>query len=232
MTTPPPRTSTWSTPPHTSDTPTRPRWPGLSAPPSNAASASNSSARLSPTPSARKTARGCGGGYKTRWKPPALLRAGPADSMSWNPCSTFRCSPSMTRRTVAPACGPDLPARARLRGVKAVPTGPLARYALCSRALRPAARQAARIADLDPRERNPHRSVLVRAVELVHALEEAAVLVDHFEPPPPSLRCPPRVGRGLSAVESPSGLLYQRYDLAADGTVTAARLALEHVYQP
>ena len=98
-----------------------------------------------------------------------------------------------------PRADPAHPTRARLHGVKAVLTGPLARYALCARALRPAARDAARAAGLEPRERDPHRSVLIRAVELVHVLEEAIDLADRFEPPPPTRPLTPRAGHGIWA---------------------------------
>jgi coenzyme F420-reducing hydrogenase alpha subunit len=117
--------------------------------------------------------------------------------------------------------------RAALRGSRATLTGPLARNALCARLLHPAARGAADRAKLTADERNPYRSALIRAVELVHALEEAEALIEHYEPadpPPRRSTTEPGQGRGSCATESPSGLLYQRYDLKPDGTVGTARL--------
>jgi hypothetical protein len=116
-------------------------------------------------------------------------------------------------------------ARAVLRGAKAALTGPLARNALTHQSLHPLARNAARSAGLDADERNPLRVVLIRAVELVHALEEALALLESYEPPSSArVEVAPRAGRGIAATEAPSGLLYQRYDLQADGTVTAVRM--------
>jgi len=123
--------------------------------------------------------------------------------------------------------GPLRTGRAALRGSKATLTGPLARNALCARLLHPAARSSADRAKLTAAERNPYRSALIRAVELVHALEEAEALIEHYEPADPPPRRPttePGQGRGSCATESPSGLLYQRYDLKPDGTVGTARL--------
>ncbi|HTJ70918.1 MAG TPA: hypothetical protein VL551_25475 [Actinospica sp.] len=124
-----------------------------------------------------------------------------------------------------PRSAPNHPRRAVLRGTKAALTGPLARYALCGRALRPAALRAAAQAGLTPDERNPYRSALVRAVELVHVLEEAAALIDRFPPTGPEhLVSTARPGRGVAAAESPAGIVYQRYDLLPDGTVRTARV--------
>jgi coenzyme F420-reducing hydrogenase alpha subunit len=124
-----------------------------------------------------------------------------------------------------PRSAPSHPRRAVLRGTKAALTGPLARYALCGRSLRPAALRAASQAELAPGERNPYRSALIRAVELVHALEEAAAVIDQFPPTGPEhLVSTARAGRGIAAAESPAGLVYQRYDLLPDGTVGAARV--------
>ncbi|MFF3744290.1 Ni/Fe hydrogenase subunit alpha [Streptomyces kronopolitis] len=109
-------------------------------------------------------------------------------------------------------------------------TGTLARYALSGRWLPPDVRQAARQAGLgDPREgavcRNPFRSIVVRAVEVLYAVGEALRLIDAYEPPPrPYLDVPPRAGTGHGATEAPRGLLYHRYRLDAAGTVTDASL--------
>jgi sulfhydrogenase subunit alpha len=122
------------------------------------------------------------------------------------------------------AARPEHP-RAVLRGSKAALTGPLARYALAGPALNPLARRAAQQAGLAAQERNPFRTILIRAVELVHAIEETATLLERYEQPdPPFVAITPRPGRGLSASETPSGLLYQRYDLLADGRVGAVRI--------
>ena len=52
-------------------------------------------------------------------------------------------------------------------------TGPLARYTLNSTQLSPVARQAAAAAGLGATCRNPFRSIVVRAVEVVYAVDEA-----------------------------------------------------------
>uniref|UniRef100_UPI000FCA128D Ni/Fe hydrogenase subunit alpha n=1 Tax=Actinacidiphila soli TaxID=2487275 RepID=UPI000FCA128D len=104
-------------------------------------------------------------------------------------------------------------------------TGSLARYAVNSPLLSRPARQAAREAGLGPVCRNPNRSIVVRAVEVVYAVDEAMRIIDAYEPPPrPSVDVPPRAGTGHGATEAPRGLLYHRYTLDADGTVTDARL--------
>ncbi|MGW3989201.1 Ni/Fe hydrogenase subunit alpha [Streptomyces sp. NPDC004830] len=109
-------------------------------------------------------------------------------------------------------------------------TGPLARFAVSGRLLSGAAREAAREAGLgDPALgmvcRNPYRSVLVRAVEVVYAVDEALRLIAAYEPPArPHVDVPARAGTGHGATEAPRGLLYHRYRLDAEGTVVDAVL--------
>ncbi|OIK25106.1 Ni/Fe hydrogenase subunit alpha [Streptomyces malaysiense] len=109
-------------------------------------------------------------------------------------------------------------------------TGPLARYAVNGRWLHPVAAEAARAAGLgDPaagaRCDNPFRSIVVRAVEVVQAVEEGLRIIDGYERPGrPAVEVPPREGAGFGATEAPRGLLYHRYALAEDGTVTEARI--------
>lgn len=118
---------------------------------------------------------------------------------------------------------------ARLDGRRHL-TGALARFAVGGRLLSPTALEAAHAAGLgDPREgavcRNPFRSVLVRAVEVVYAVDEALRIIDAYEPPPrPFTEVPPAAGIGHGATEAPRGLLYHRYTLGADGILTDARL--------
>jgi coenzyme F420-reducing hydrogenase alpha subunit len=114
---------------------------------------------------------------------------------------------------------------ARLAGRGRYLTGPLARYALSRQWLSPVAREAADRAGLGAECRNPFRSIVVRAVELVYAIEEALRLIAAYEPPQPAAApCPPRAGVGYGATEAPRGTLFHRYEIAADGTVASARI--------
>ncbi|MGW1168945.1 Ni/Fe hydrogenase subunit alpha [Streptomyces sp. NPDC002550] len=109
-------------------------------------------------------------------------------------------------------------------------TGPLARYAINGQWLHPVAAEAAREAGLgDPVAGatcdNPFRSIAVRAIEVVQAVEEALRIIDGYERPPrPAVEVPPRRGVGVGATEAPRGLLYHRYALTEDGTLTEARI--------
>jgi sulfhydrogenase subunit alpha len=114
---------------------------------------------------------------------------------------------------------------ARLHGTDPYLTGPLARYSLNSAALSPLAAGAARAAGLGPVCRNPFRSIIVRAVEVTYAVEEALRIIDSWEgADAPSVTVTPRAGTGYGATEAPRGLLYHRYRLDADGTITDARI--------
>ncbi|AXE24262.1 Ni/Fe hydrogenase subunit alpha [Streptomyces globosus] len=118
-------------------------------------------------------------------------------------------------------------------------TGSLARWAVSGHLLSPTALEAAREAGLgDPPAppgaggtgrgsacRNPYRSILVRAVEVLYAVEEALRIIGAYEPPPhPYVEVPARAGTGHGATEAPRGLLYHRYALDDGGRVTDARL--------
>ncbi|BBX73055.1 Ni/Fe hydrogenase subunit alpha [Mycobacterium shinjukuense] len=104
-------------------------------------------------------------------------------------------------------------------------TGPLARYSLNSSALTPIAAQAAARAGLSAQCRNPFRSIIVRAVEVVYAIEEALRLIDDYQRPArPFVEVPPRPGVGHGVSEAPRGLLYHRYRIDTDGLVSAATI--------
>ena len=116
-----------------------------------------------------------------------------------------------------------LHARIRERGTYL--TGPLARYALASQALRPLALDAAREAGLGPVCRNPFQSIVVRSVELVQACDEALAIIDAYEQPDaPAVEVTPRRAVGHGATEAPRGLLYHRYEIDEDGTILDAKI--------
>jgi coenzyme F420-reducing hydrogenase alpha subunit len=103
--------------------------------------------------------------------------------------------------------------------------GPLARYALGGEHLNPLAREAADAAGLGRVVRNPFRSIVVRMVEVLHALEEAVALIDTYEPPDPSrVTVEPRQATGHGWSEAPRGLLYHRYRLDGDGVIEDASI--------
>ncbi|MCK2215924.1 nickel-dependent hydrogenase large subunit [Actinomadura sp. ATCC 31491] len=115
--------------------------------------------------------------------------------------------------------------RARLDGRPGYLTGPLARYALNAGRLSPAAARAAAEAGLGPVCRNPYRTIVVRAVETVHACEEALRLLAAYTPPdPPALPVEPRAGVGHGASEAPRGTLYHRYRVDEAGLITEAAI--------
>jgi coenzyme F420-reducing hydrogenase alpha subunit len=114
---------------------------------------------------------------------------------------------------------------ARLAGRDAYLTGPLARYALNASRLGPLASEAAAAAGLAAVVTNPFRSIVVRAVELVFACDEALSLVEAYEPPdPPAEPVAARAGWGTGVTEAPRGLLLQRYELDAAGIIGSARI--------
>jgi coenzyme F420-reducing hydrogenase alpha subunit len=103
--------------------------------------------------------------------------------------------------------------------------GPLARLAHGYGELSPLAREAAVDAGLDLGERNPFRSIVVRAVELVYAADEALrLVVDYEEPDAPAVEVEPRAGVGYGCTEAPRGILYHRYELDGDGTILDAKI--------
>jgi len=101
--------------------------------------------------------------------------------------------------------------------------GPMARYNLNFDRLSPAARAAAVSAGLGPECRNPFKSIIVRAVEVVHACEEAIGLIESYRRPAvPAVAVEPRAGVGHGWTEAPRGLLWHRYELDGDGTILEA----------
>jgi sulfhydrogenase subunit alpha len=113
----------------------------------------------------------------------------------------------------------------RLRGGGSYLTGPLARYSLNFDQLSPIAKEAARDSGLAPTCTNPYRSIVVRAVEVLYACDEALRIIEAYEDPEQAaVVLEPRAGIGFGATEAPRGLLYHRYRLEADGTIAEARI--------
>ena len=83
---------------------------------------------------------------------------------------------------------------------------------------------APRCGGLGPTCRNPFRSIIVRAVELVHALDEAIRLIDDWAGGPVAwVPVPARAGEGIGATEAPRGLLFHRYRIDDAGSSSTCR---------
>jgi sulfhydrogenase subunit alpha len=112
-----------------------------------------------------------------------------------------------------------------LEGVGAYLVGPLARYALNYDELSDGAKAAAEEAGLGPVCRNPFKSIVVRAVETLYAVEEALRIIETYErPAEPAVECVPRAGTGHGCTEAPRGICWHRYELDADGVILDAKI--------
>lgn len=103
--------------------------------------------------------------------------------------------------------------------------GPLARLNLNHEQLSPAAKQAMSDAGVQLPLRNPYKSLLARAIELVHFYEEAIQLVKTYKPEGSSyVALKLKAGEGAGATEAPRGLLYHRYIIDDQGMIQFAKI--------
>jgi coenzyme F420-reducing hydrogenase alpha subunit len=103
--------------------------------------------------------------------------------------------------------------------------GPLARLNLNYDQLTSAARKAAEGAGVRLPLRNPYKSFIARAVELVHFFDEALRLIKDYAPSGPAhVELSLQAGEGSGASEAPRGLLYHRYRIDSLGLVQSAKI--------
>ncbi|MCP4684237.1 MAG: Ni/Fe hydrogenase subunit alpha [bacterium] len=103
--------------------------------------------------------------------------------------------------------------------------GPLARFNLEYEKLPEIAKEAARIAGLEPGCRNPFKSLLVRMVETVYACDEAIRIIANYEKPEKSfIEVTPKKSTGCGCSEAPRGICYHRYSMDDSGAITAAKI--------
>jgi sulfhydrogenase subunit alpha len=103
--------------------------------------------------------------------------------------------------------------------------GPLARLNLNHDQLLPAAKAALNDARLGLPLKNPYKSLIARAIELVHFFEEALHLIRTYHPDVPAHQ-PMKLysGEGCGMSEAPRGLLYHRYKINDQGMVKFAKI--------
>jgi sulfhydrogenase subunit alpha len=103
--------------------------------------------------------------------------------------------------------------------------GPLSRLNLNSAQLLPAAQAAIKENGITLPITNPYKSLIARAVELVHFYSEAVQLIQTYQPTGPShMEIALKAGEGAGASEAPRGLLYHRYRIDEQGRVLFARI--------
>ncbi len=103
--------------------------------------------------------------------------------------------------------------------------GPLARYALNFDRLPESVQALARECGLGAVCRNPFKSIIVRALEIVYACEEALRLIGAYEPPAlAAVPVTPRAAIGFGCTEAPRGFCWHRYEFDAEGTIRTARI--------
>jgi coenzyme F420-reducing hydrogenase alpha subunit len=114
---------------------------------------------------------------------------------------------------------------ARMVGRGAFHVGPLARYVNNADRLGARSSAAAARAGLDPTCRNPFRTILVRGVEVIEALDEAIRIIEGYAPPVrAALPVPVGAGTGHAVTEAPRGILYHRYAIGDDGLIESAQI--------
>ena len=102
-------------------------------------------------------------------------------------------------------------------------TGSLARWMNCADLVPSSVRAVADELGVGRRETNPFRSILVRGLEVLWAVEEAQRIIAEYAPPPaPFVDVPLRAGIGHGCTEAPRGALYHRYAVGSDGLITDA----------
>ena len=103
--------------------------------------------------------------------------------------------------------------------------GPLARMQLNRERLMPTARRLADEIGFAAMSNNPYTSIVARALEVVHAVEEALSILKTYRPTQPAkIACPHRAGEGCAATEAPRGLIYHRYRVNEAGAVEFAKI--------
>lgn len=103
--------------------------------------------------------------------------------------------------------------------------GPLARLNLNRHLLSPTALKLSSELGIQWPCFNPYRSIVARALETVHAYEEALqIIVEYDGCRPARVSYEPVEGEGAWATEAPRGLIYHRYRTTSDGKIDSATI--------
>ena len=131
--------------------------------------------------------------------------------------SEYHVAHSTALHAVLDADGPDG------SGGRGYQTGPLARWMNNADVVPDSIRAVADELGVAAVETNPFRSILVRGLETLWAVEESQRIIGSYRPPSqPALPVPPVAGVGHGCTEAPRGILYHRYEIDETGLITDA----------
>jgi sulfhydrogenase subunit alpha len=103
--------------------------------------------------------------------------------------------------------------------------GPMARINLNRARLSPSAIHLTNEVGLQWPCKNPFRSIIARAIEMVHAYEEALTIVSDYQPfAIGRIQYHARAGEGMAATEAPRGMMFHRYQIDDEGKIALAKI--------
>lgn len=104
--------------------------------------------------------------------------------------------------------------------------GPMARYNLNGERLSPLVKEMIKEIGFEKKCLNPFRSIIVRALEVLYACDEALRIIGAFEWDrlPAAVEGERRAATGYGATEAPRGLLYHRYAINEKGEIENAKI--------
>jgi coenzyme F420-reducing hydrogenase alpha subunit len=116
-----------------------------------------------------------------------------------------------------------LHARIKERGSYFV--GPMARYNLNYDKLYPLVKSISNEIGIGSYCNNPFKSILVRSLEILYAIEEANSLIKKYKvPDKPYIDVYPSNATGYGCTEAPRGILYHRYLIDENGIIKEAKI--------
>ncbi len=116
--------------------------------------------------------------------------------------------------------------QARIKGKGSYLVGPMARYNLNREKLSPVVKDMIKTIGFEETCINPFRSIIVRALEILYAFDEAIRIIEAYdsEKKPASVEISGQASVGYAATGAPRGLLYHRYHLNDSGLIEDAKI--------
>lgn len=103
--------------------------------------------------------------------------------------------------------------------------GPLARFNLNFNQLSQLTKDTAKEIDFIPEIKNPFKSIIARALEVLYAYDETIRIIENYEmPDKPFIEIRPEFSIGYGCTEAPRGILYHRYRISDDGLIKDAKI--------